>query len=301
MASHFGGISPVRQQQKIRTLGLIGGIALVVCLAIAGLLLVTPGKNEATQQTKRAAAPQGSAPIEMIEVLIPIQRIEAGQELLPSLFRKDSRPKQGLSARAVRDFEEVKGQYSRSLIAADSPLLLDYVTPIKPSSIMTASIPEGYRAVTIRVNAQSAVEGWARPGARVDVIWAAKIRGERTVSTIVHNAKILSAQSSMNTAVDESGKVGIPSTVTLLVTAKNAQKIQLAKGSGSLSLLLRGDTDVKASDGTPLTTSDLIGDARRDKRGEKVDGIVTIGGQKYKVVQGKMKPVDDDELEGEDE
>jgi len=288
MATHFGGISPVRQQQKARTLVVIAGVALAVCLLVLGVLFLSSGSTTATQ--KETIIKEVPAEIEMVEVLLPIQSIEAGRSLKPSMFRKDTRPKQGMSTRVVRDFEEIKGHYSRSMIVMDAPLVLDYITNVKPSSELTASIPDGYRAVTIRVDAQSAVEGFARPGAHVDVIWTTTAdRGERTVVTIVHNAKVLSAESSTESDVEASNNaITIPNTVTLLVTAKDAQKIQLARSSGSLSMVLRGDADVKIGETSNLTTRDLLGIANRTDSGEKVDGTIILDGKKCKIVEGKI-------------
>lgn len=288
MATHFGGVSPVRQQQKARTLIVVAGVALAVCLVVVGVLFLSSGSTTASQ--KETIVKEVPAEIEMLEVLVPVQSVQAGLSLKPSMFRKERRPKQGMPARAVRDFEEIKGHYSRSLIAADAPLVLDYITNVKPSSELTASIPDGYRAVTIRVDAQSAVEGFARPGAHVDVVWSTnEERGDRVVTTIVHNAKVLSAESSTESDMENSPNgVTIPNTVTLLVTSKDAQKIQLARTAGSLSLVLRGDADVKVGETSHLSVRDLLGGADRTPQGEKIDGTIMMDGKKCKIVDGKI-------------
>src|SRR5262245_25445839 len=159
MGAHFGGLSPVRQQ-RTKSVVIIGAAVIVLCLAIAGFLFVNSSSSTASVPDHQIQVKEVPAQIEMIDVLVPIQNVDAGVELKPSMFKKEPRPKSGLPTRAVRDFEEIKNFYSRSLIPADTVLVADLITTIRPSSIITTQIPEGYRAVTIRVDMSSGVEGW---------------------------------------------------------------------------------------------------------------------------------------------
>ena len=289
MSGHFGGVSPVRQQQRAKAIGLVVGVALVVCLLIIGIISITSSKPETVEKIVEKEVP---AQVEMVDVLVPIQNIEAGQELRPAMFKKDQRPKAGLPPRSIRDFEEIRGHYSRSLIAADAPLVADYITTLKPSSVLTAKIPDGYRAVTIRVDAQSAVEGWARPGARVDVVWATTIRNQNTVATIVENAEVLSAEQSTDASMAKGQGMIVPSTVTLMVTAQDAQKIQLAKTTGTLSLTLRGDSDAKTSGRDIISVDDLLNNSAKVESQVRCQGKVKISGVEYCIVNGEMIPMD---------
>lgn len=289
MSGYFGGIHPGRNQQKTKAIGLVLGVALVFVFTFVGFLILN---NDSTTASINDA-PVREAPVDvaMIEVLVPVQSLEPGVKLEPSMFRKESRPKQGLPRRSVRDYEEIRGTFARSLIAADAPLLSDYITTVRPSSVITPEIPDGYRAVTIRVDATSAVEGWARPGARVDVVWTTQNRGKQAVITIVQNAKILSAESLTQSQVEQTSKaVPIPSTVTLLVTAQDAKKIQLARTSGALSLTLRGDSDLGKSEmGGTITFDDLLGTTERTiDENPNIQGTIKIGGLEYVLVEGKM-------------
>ena len=143
------------------------------------------------------------------------------------------------------------------------------------------------------MDATSAVEGWARPGARVDIVWTTQNRGKQAVITIVQNAKILSAESLTQSQVEQTGKsIAIPSTVTMLVTAQDAKKIQLARTSGTLSLTLRGDNDLGKSEmGGTITFDDLLGTTERTvDENPNIQGTIKIGGVEYKLIDGKMVP-----------
>jgi pilus assembly protein CpaB len=278
MSRHFGGSVKSRQKNRVRTLLIMSFLFLIVFSSV-GAVLIYSSNSSATVQP---VAVQREAKIETTQVLVPVRQIDAGTQLDPAMFRVESRPLIGINGRVVKTFEDLQGQYARSMILADHPLQAEYLTKVKPNSELTANIPEGYRAVTIRVDARSSVEGWARPGARVDVVWATQVRGQQTVVTIVQNAKVLSAEGqTRNTGTDGKEVVagsGAPNTVTLLCPTDDATKIQLASTAGSLSLSLRGDGDRGNGSGPhSITLEDLLGrtDVSAQKE-ERRDGVVKI-------------------------
>jgi pilus assembly protein CpaB len=262
MSRNFGGFNQARQAERTRLLVVLVGLLFAVIAGGVLILVFSYGKESSGMAPTAVVVQKEQAEIRQVNVLIPIRDIDAGTELLPQLFRNESRPELGTSPRAVKSLDEIKGMYARSMVVHGEPLVADLMTPVRPTNAITANIPPGYRAVTISVTATSSVEGWALPGARVDVVWASKIRGQAGVTVIVQNAKILSAEKN----IDPNAKPGapVPSTVTLLVTADEATKIQLAQTSGALSLSLRGDSETgKAVSGNlggggSLTVDDLL-------------------------------------------
>jgi pilus assembly protein CpaB len=188
------------------------------------------------------------------EVLVPTQTIPAGVELDSSMFRFERKPEKVVSPDAPRSFEDIRGLYTKGVLLANQPINLDYLTNLQPVNALTASIPPGYRAIAITVDATSSVEGWAQPGARVDVIWVTTFTGRRTASVIAPNAKVLSANRRVEGAAApaaraisqpraKKGEEGIPATVTLLLTSRDAMRVRLAALHGRLSLVLRGIDD----------------------------------------------------------
>jgi pilus assembly protein CpaB len=228
--------------------------------------------------------------MKLVTVLVPIREIETGTALMPHMFRQEKRPQVGVSERAITSFEELQGAYARSLIVPGQPLHKEYITTIKPANVLTAKIPEGFRAVTIRTDSLTSVGGFARPGARVDVNWSTRINGAPAIVPIVENAEVLSADSQ---TTNQEGTAGIvPNTVTLLVTAEDANKIQLATSSGSLSLSLRGDSDSQGSHGRgAVTIPDLLGQPVA-KAPVRNDGTVIVDGKKYYLVDGSLVSAD---------
>ena len=135
----------------------------------------------------------------------------------------------------------------------------------------------------------SSVEGWARAGAFVDVVWNSVINGKPAATVIIQNAKILSAERQIE-ANPQEGQAPVPSTVTLLVLADDATKIHLAETTGKLSLQLRGDDAEKGFGArTSLTIDDLLDKNNGKKDNKKYDAIVKIKGKNGKMERWGLK------------
>ncbi|MCB0320147.1 MAG: Flp pilus assembly protein CpaB [Bdellovibrionales bacterium] len=288
MARQFGGIHPSRGSDRARPVIITGFVLFLLFGGIAVYALKDSGEQKPTKVSEPQVI-EKQREIKMVSVLVPIQEIPNGTPLEPRMFRKETRPEIGVSERAVKDFEEIRAHYARSLIVPGQPLIREYITPVKPTNILTAAIPEGFRAVTITTDVRTSVEGFVRPGAKVDVEWSTHLNGQAAIVTIVENVKVLSAE--RQTQVNTPNGAPVPSTVTLLVTAKDAKKIQLASTNGRLSLSLRGDEDSgRLTGGGGITINDLLpGGSRKDQQ-ENVDGTVTIGGVRWLLVDGKLVP-----------
>lgn len=91
---------------------------------------------------------------------------------------------------------------------------------------MTARIPAGYRAVSLDV------KGWSRPGEHVDVVWLAELQSKSVSALIIQNARVLSNERDPSAGDDAEGM----STVTILVRAEDAAKVELARATGVIAL-----------------------------------------------------------------
>jgi pilus assembly protein CpaB len=284
------GTTPHRQTEKLRVI-----IALVVFFIVFLVIAFVFTRFSASSAPTAVIVQHDEPAIRMEQVLVPVQQIEAGGQLDPAMFRLESRPQLGLSSRVAHSFEEIRGQYAKALLNAGEPLHLDSITPQRPINPLTASIPDGYRAVTIPVDITSAVEGWAVPGTRVDVVWQGKLRGEPSVTVIVQNAKILSANKNINP--DGKQSEAAPSTVTVLVTAEDANKIQLARTAGTLTLSLRGDNDPgKGNFGGSMTLDSILNSSSDKKHQDKKEGVVKLRGangvtEEFVLKDGKLVPL----------
>lgn len=282
MSRQFGG-APVGGNQNVKIALFLSFFFLLLFAALAFRLL---SSSISTSAQPAAVVIREEAPkMATREVVVPLRQIERGKKLLASMFKIERRPLVGLEYGVVEDIEGVAGFYARTALLPGQPVAKDAVTTQQPNSIISQEIPPGYRAVTIRVNETSGVEGWARPGSSVDVSLIATVNGEKTITTIVENSKVLSANRNARRS-EQNPDQPVPATVTLLVTTADSQKIQLGKSMGQLELTLLGDRAgerVDTPQGGTINISDLLDSSRTLNKINSRSNTLKMGGKTYLV------------------
>ncbi len=230
-----------RSQAMLMKFGLAG---FMVAIAVGGVILSIhlssqPGVAKTVVPQEKVIEPG------MVEIIVPLESIPPGATLEPKMFHRVKKPDLVVGPDTIRDFDDIKGLYSRGVLVAEQPVHRDFLTSLQPVNALTASIPAGYRAIAISVDAISSVEGWAQPGARVDVIWVTKDLGSQMAYAIAPNAKVLSANKRAEGARVDSKNTDseVPQTVTLLLSVRDAMRVRLASLNGRLALVLRGSDD----------------------------------------------------------
>jgi pilus assembly protein CpaB len=260
MATRFGATPAHTYATKVKWLvGCL--VSLIALLIVAFVIVAQSGQAVGTAMQAQPAAEPAPPPVSPgVEVVVAKNRIEEGARLdhymFDSVQMEESRVPMGVIRK--QDLEKVAGKYAAKLIAPNVPLVLEDVSENRPINLL--NIPPGYRAVTITVDARSGVEGFAKPNSRVDVLWTFTQEGKQKVATIVRFTKVLSV-GGVTAAEQNKAQVGgdRATTVTLLVSEKDAKKIELARTLGSLSLSLVGDQEEGSKDSDPdaITISDL--------------------------------------------
>lgn len=277
------------RNRSVAKVVVVGAVALCVGLGLLGVLL-TKKKEVVSLATRQLDTPSS------IEVLIASQAIEEGTELVPTLFRKESRPSKDFpSGGVVNNFEQLRGVYSKSFVAAGSPLLVEHLTAQPPINSVVPKIRPGYRAITFKLDKQTTNEGWARAGVRVDVLLATNTLGQQSTAVVIaQNVRVLSSGTSVSSEFGGESKIiqDGESTVTLEVSTEDQKRLKLAAGRGVLRLLLRGDDDTTTSDERVRVSLDGVitipGEAAKAAAPDQ--GWVTIDGRKYRVVGASLIP-----------
>ena len=166
----------------------------------------------------------------------------------------------------------------------------------------------GYRAMSVQITDVSGVAGLIQPGSKVDVIFTRPgSMAEATTSTILQNIKVLSIGRTVQigaTAVDAArhGSRPQPRSLPWCCCPADAQKLELAKNQGKISLSLRHPLDAAQADGTePITTEVLdpmisarIARARRG-RTTNLNRANLEDPNVWQELTGEKKPVDPSE------
>ena len=141
---------------------------------------------------------------------------------------------------------EVLGRGVLTPVKMNEPLLEAKLGDVGVGGGMPLIIPEGMRAVSVRVNEVVGVAGFAIPQTRVDVLLTAAPPGGGTPVTkiVLQNVPMLALDQTIHR--DEEGNP-IPATVaTVLVSPEDAEKLVHAASQGSIQMALRNVLDLEA-------------------------------------------------------
>jgi pilus assembly protein CpaB len=131
---------------------------------------------------------------------------------------------------------------------------------------LTAVIPEGYRAMTVKVDDAVGVSGFIQPGAVVDVVVVIDPRengiNQDPISKVVlQNIKVLANGQNIDKPKNEREATTVKA-VTLQVTPEQAEKLALAANEGKLQLIMRNSTDQGDSQTTGINKRSLLSGER---------------------------------------
>ena len=126
----------------------------------------------------------------------------------------------------------------------------------KGGSGLPSLIPQGMRAVSVRVNDVVSVAGFVQPGSRVDVLATGNQgNNDRQTSTVLENVAVIAV--GKNLERNASGDSTTASVITLLVSPDDGQRLTLASQEGRIQLALRNPLDLKKADVTVTRASSL--------------------------------------------
>jgi pilus assembly protein CpaB len=147
-----------------------------------------------------------------------------------------------------------------SKIEKNEPVLASRVTGPGQRGSLSALIDPGMRAVTVRVDDVRGVAGFLVPGDHVDVVLTrlesgtANAAANSYTDVLLQNVKVLGVDQIASSSED---KPTVAKAVTVEVTTEQAQKLVLAGGVGSLSLVLRQAGGMEADASRRVSLSDL--------------------------------------------
>ena len=142
---------------------------------------------------------------------------------------------------------------------SNEPVLLSKLSATTTVEGVSSTIDPGLGAVSVTITDASGVAGLVQANSRVDVLFTRPgSMAEATTSIILQNVKVLSTGRGTPTGQAVDTRTPRSPVVTLLLTPPEAQKLELAKNQGKISLSLRNPLDSShAADTGPMTTEVL--------------------------------------------
>jgi pilus assembly protein CpaB len=133
-------------------------------------------------------------------------------------------------------------------IAARETITEARLAPEGTAGGLSAVIPEGYRAMTVKVDDVVGISGFIMPGTLVDIVVVIVpgdngVQAQDPISKIVlQNIKVLANGQNIDKPESEREANSVKA-VTLLVTPEQAEKLALASSEGKLQLVMRNSID----------------------------------------------------------
>lgn len=143
--------------------------------------------------------------------------------------------------------DKLVGRVTVINVSAREPFTDFKLAPVGSEGGLSATIPEGYRAMTVKVDDVMGVSGFLKPGTMVDVlvvIVPSEQGSQRDpVSKVVlQNIKVLASGQNIDQPKDEREAESVKA-ITLLVTPEQTEKLALAATEGKLRLVMRNSSD----------------------------------------------------------
>lgn len=273
-------VSESRVRRYARSSTAFGTLAVAVGVGMVGYLVgqrATPPREHL-----KAYVPE----YDVVEVPVPEHPVAPGTLVRQIQTRLEKFPRHQIPKDTVRELGDVRDKVTLVALPGGLPIMEGNLGVVdEASNPVVGRIPPGMRAMTVRVDATSAVEGWARGGSVVDVLLVEKTR----TTVIAEQVKVISAERSLSPVDGGAAKTGIPTTVTLLVTQEQCLAINTAVPLGKIAFALRSLRDEESWRATHFSSDDLS-EGSKDPGKARVGGVISFGSgadrKQYALVDG---------------
>jgi pilus assembly protein CpaB len=240
----------------MRNKRLIIALTGAVLCGLVGVMLITRYLSNVQAYTR-----------DLGNVVVAKQEIPLGTKITAEHLGFASIPNGSAPEGMFRKMEQVVGRVAITPIGMREVITNLKLAPEGTGAGLSAVIPEGYRAMTVKVDDVVGVSGFLMPGTFVDVVAVIvptqQQGGEAQgpISKIVlQNIKVLASGAKIDTPENQRDPNSVKA-VTLQVTPEQAEKLVLASNEGKLQLVMRNygdqeDTQTKGANKNSLLSGD---------------------------------------------
>lgn len=192
-----------------------------------------------------------------VKVVIVDQPIAAGTAITADQIKAVDWHGSVVPSGALARTSDVAGRIAREPMIPGEPVLPGKLAPINATGGLSSMITPGKRAITVKVNEEIAVAGFAMPGSYVDVLVRGRDGNSEPFSiTVLSRVKVLAV--AQETAPEQDKKPKLVSAVTLELTPFEAEKLDLARKIGDISFDLRNEFDAAVINSSGARLSDIF-------------------------------------------
>ena len=196
-----------------------------------------------------------------LPVVVATADIPLGTPLEATMLRTVPWPPSAWPQGAVADPGALVGRVVRTPLSQHEPVLEAKLAALGSRGGLSAAITPGKRALTVKVNEVMGVAGFALPGSLVDVLVHTQTELDRRVTDTALSKIVLERILVLAVAQDaarDSTAPRVTGAVTLEVSPEEAEKLDLARSVGTLSLVLRNPADAAPSHTPGARKQDLL-------------------------------------------
>ena len=223
-------------------------VGAVVC-GLIGVMLITRYLSSVQAYTK-----------DLGNVVVAKQEIPLGEKITAEHLSLAPIPNGSAPEGAFRKTDELLGRVVITPIGVREIITSIKLAPEGVGAGLSAVIPEGYRAMTVKVDDVVGVSGFVMPGTFVDVVAVIDPvdRSQGPVSKIVlQNIKVLASGAKIDSPDNQREPAAVKA-VTLQVTPEQAEKLVLAANEGKLQLVMRNYTDQEGTETKGVNKATLL-------------------------------------------
>ncbi len=280
----------------VRALIFIGLAVSLGALALVGLYQLITEYQKKIDEAKR--------PEDTVMVIVAARDLYQGVTITEEDLYAIQIPPRFLPDGIFISPEHVVGRIPRERILANEFVRADRLADPESGVGLNAVIPRGMRAISVNIKDGAALSGFLNPGNYVDVLVTIEpdVEEGQTQSqeppetkTLLQAVFVLGVNSRMQRDTDEDIEHRGPQkpSITLLVTADDAEQVAHAENVGDIRLSLRNDLDVNYAENLPgvdigalrgkLKVQEPVRRARKPKKPKKKcrELEVVEGGRKF--------------------
>jgi pilus assembly protein CpaB len=241
----------------MRNKRLIMALTGAVLCGLIGVMLITRYLSNVQAFTK-----------DLGNVVVAKAEIPLGEKITAEQLALAPIPNGSLPEGVFRKMDEVVGRVAITPIGMRETITNMKLAPAGTGAGLSAVIPEGYRAMTIKVDDVVGVSGFIMPGSFVDIVaiivpvsQAGAMNGP--ISKIVlQNIKVLASGAKIDSPENQRQPSEVKA-VTVQVTPEQAEKLVLAANEGKLQLVMRNysdqeDTQTKGANKSTLLSGETF-------------------------------------------
>lgn len=240
---------------------------------------------------ERPIAPQAAVASEGERVVVAARDMEVGKVVGPEDVKLVDWPGNAVPPGYAQDRESVVGRGVITAVSANEPMLARKLAEKEAGGGLPIVIPEGMRAISVKVDEVVGVAGFVTPGTRVDVLVTLNPGSDRentATRVILQNVRTLAAGQSISRSPE--GNPQTVTVITLLVTPEQAEKLTLGATEGRIQLALRNTLDMGEVETVGVRAATLVEGPRpepvrrsRSSSARRGNSVVTYNGSERTV------------------